>query len=131
MLQIISKCCLTHTSSEERSYKLGFIVTCHAANSYQKPLNTQVFVTSNWHVGINRSGSCLTKTVFAFKQRAIVMLSKVSNVESAGCHINYSAQHSAPELPNVKVMHYFRKLIMFGADLKLNNTNAANQRYGH
>lgn len=66
-------------------------------------MNTRVFVTSNWHVGINTSSSCLTKTVFAFKQHTIVMLSNVSKLESAGSSINYSAQLSAaPELPNVK-----------------------------
>lgn len=66
-------------------------------------MNTRVFVTSNWHVGINTSSSCLTKTVFAFKQQTIVMLSNVSKLESAGSSINYSAQLSAaPELPNVK-----------------------------
>lgn len=66
-------------------------------------MNTHLFVTSNWHVGINTSSNCLTETIFAFKQRAIVMFSKVSNVDSVDCCINYSAQLSvAPELPNVK-----------------------------
>lgn len=70
MVVIICKC---HSTSPVS------IVAYRDANSRRSPRRTltPLFVSHHWHAGINTSGSCLTLSVFAFKQRAIVVTSAV------------------------------------------------------